>query len=234
MERAVASLDYAFEFRRRTGGWSTYTRKSRVSAFLADRARGALRNSRNGAIARKRFCTSPNKAGVTAMSAGSVTYSRNCLKRSRSAAGWSLGESLRHARKLLALHPAEQPPHGGQPGDPAKLLVMLRDVVADCQQRLGLRHVHAAADRDLLVRDGEVIAGPAFSGLPRRAKAGRDVVLVGRLVLAEARVAIDAVDGLAGIGDIVRREVLHARRSAPPPARAWAASPSLRRCGLRG
>jgi len=48
---------------------------------------GEFRKSRKGARARKRFSSSVNSLGVVASAASNVVKSRNCLKRSRSAAG---------------------------------------------------------------------------------------------------------------------------------------------------
>ena len=42
-------------------------------------------------------------------------------------------------------------------------------------------------------------------------EAGRDVILVRRLVFAETGIAINAIDGLGGVGGVFRGEALHRR-----------------------
>jgi len=64
-----------------------HTNSSRGSIFRRFAAEGAVRKSRNGFMARKRWTTSVKSAGVVATSGASSTYRMKYLKRRRPAAG---------------------------------------------------------------------------------------------------------------------------------------------------
>src|SRR5436190_11735621 len=84
---------------------------------------------------------------------------------------------------------------------------MLRQVLEDRPQVLRRRHIDTAPDLNLIRRHAEVIAGAAvFLQIPAR-KNSRDVRLVRSFILAEARVAVDAVNGFVRIAHMVRSEV---------------------------
>src|SRR4051812_5456512 len=83
---------------------------------------------------------------------------------------------------------------------------------ADREQRFGWRHIDPSADPDVLWRDVEVEAGAdALRRNKPRPEAGGDMVLVRLLVLREPRVAIETVDRLTRLGEVVGGEALHGR-----------------------
>src|SRR6516225_6705221 len=117
------------------------------------------------------------------------------------------GESLGNAGKLLALQLAQELLHLAGAENAPEFLVVFGDVVANGQQGGWFRHVDAAADGDLLMRDREVVARVAMVYGNTAMKAGGNVGLVWRLVLAEPSVAVNAVDRLARFGDVLGSEL---------------------------
>src|SRR4051794_32941974 len=116
--------------------------------------------------------------------------------------------ALRHARRFLTLHLAKQLPHRLRPQDLPQLFVVLRDMTPDRSQHRRIGHVDPAAHRHLLIGYRAVESAAA---VPRPAAAGetrRDMILVRRLILTESRIAIDAIDRLVRIADVLRREAL--------------------------
>ena len=109
-------------------------------------------------------------------------------------AGCSRSKPFRHAGQLLSLQSLKELAHGGLADDLAKLQMVRRDVLAESAQRLGRGHINTATDGHFFMRDRNVEAAAAGSSLPRERSS--NVILVGRLVFAEAGVAINPVDRL--------------------------------------
>src|ERR1017187_1280298 len=118
-------------------------------------------------------------------------------------------EAFRNTRQLLALDFSQQLPHRPRSQDLAEFGGVFGNVPADFEQHRRLRHVHPAAPRDLFGRNLQVIAAVLMRPGAAAVKAGGYVGLVRRLILAEARVAVDAVDGLVGIGRVLRSKAFH-------------------------
>src|SRR5215469_12663942 len=103
------------------------------------------------------------------------------------------GESLRHTGKLLTLHLAEQLADLAGAQNTPEFFVPVSDVIADREQLGRLGHIDTASNRKLLRRDREVearVAVPAAAMV----KARRNVRFVRRLILAETRIPVNAVD----------------------------------------
>src|SRR5690242_6945297 len=117
------------------------------------------------------------------------------------------GEAARNAGELLGFQIAEKFAQVARGEDAAELFVALGDALANGEQEFGLGHVHSTANGNGLVRNGEVVAALVVRRAAA-AKGGGDLLLVGLFVLAEANVAIDAEDGLAGIGFVFGGEIV--------------------------
>ena len=119
------------------------------------------------------------------------------------------GKALGDARELIPLQFSQRAAHSGSGQNFAELLVVLGDVPTDFEEYLRLRHVYSSTDRDFLVRDVHVVAPILVRTRATTEKTGSDVVFVRRLVLAEAGIAIDAINGLRGVGGVFRSEAFH-------------------------
>src|SRR5439155_22081733 len=125
-------------------------------------------------------------------------------------------EALRHASEPIAVDLSEKPLDAARGSDPAELLVVLGQIAANRPQVFRSRHVDAAPHLNLVRRHAEIVAAPAvFLQAPAR-KDGRDVGLVGSLILAETGVAVNAIDRLARIAHMIRSEIGH-----PPHQRGY-------------
>ena len=81
------------------------------------------------------------------------------------------------------------------------------DVLADLHEMRRFRRVHAAANPHPCRRDLEIEPGALMPVQSSPRKARRDVRLERRLVGAEARVAVDSIEGGLRRGDELRREL---------------------------
>jgi hypothetical protein len=120
--------------------------------------------------------------------------------------GW---KALRRSCESVAFEFAEGLADGGPAKDLSERLVIVEQPVADRGELFLLRHVGAGGDDDFFRADVEVVArarGLVEAGV--RPPCG-DVRFVGALVIAEARVAIDAEKALLGGAHVVGREVRH-------------------------
>lgn len=116
------------------------------------------------------------------------------------------GEAARNAGELVAFQIAEKLAHWTRSEDATEFVVALGNVLANGQQVSGLRHVHASANSNSLVRDCEVIATLVVR-CAAPAEGGGNLLFVRFLVLAESNVAIDAKDGFVRIGFVFGSEI---------------------------
>src|SRR5215472_16001857 len=116
-------------------------------------------------------------------------------------------EAARNARKLLAFQIAKKFAHVARGQDAAKLLMAFGDALADGQQMLWVGHIDATPDDNTLVRNGEIETALVM-GSAAPAKRGRNLLLVWLLVLAETCISINAKDGFARIGFVIRSKVV--------------------------
>jgi UDP-N-acetylmuramate dehydrogenase len=88
-------------------------------------------------------------------------------------------------------------------------LVVIRDVLTNCQQRVRLRRIHAAADIDFVGRNREVKARAALLTNGITPHGGRDVGLIRCLVPGEARIPVNPIDAFLGLTDVCGGEPQH-------------------------
>lgn len=119
------------------------------------------------------------------------------------------GKSFRWTRQRFAFELAEGFADGRLLEDPSKIVVIIEEPVTDGSELFFLRHVRACCNDNSLRAHLKVVAGAGgFIETGMRPPRG-NVRFIGTLVVAEARVAIDAKDRFFCRPHVIGREVDH-------------------------
>ena len=162
-------------------------------------------------MARKRSTIAPWSCGVVARLASSVTSKTQSFILMNSAAGCAGSKPLGDRVNASPF----SSPASFRDFLSARIrlssAVCFRDMVAHHERHVAIGMPNAGRNFDRIVGDAEIEpAGPQpLAAAPREGR--RDMGLVGRLVRAEARIAINPEDRALGLGDILGRELSQLR-----------------------